>query len=294
VSGPDDLLELMTLDRDEPGPEVIGYWGELGGIATALELGAVGAAGDLFADGALGSRTASLEAPYADDPGNAGAGYLTADEVCEHVVACTAAGLQAGFHAIGDAALATVLAGFAAASSRVGTRALAAARHRIEHVEMPGDAQVAEMGRLGIVASVQPAFDAAWGGEDGMYAQRLGAGRARGMNPLAALAGAGVRLAFGSDSPVTPLDPWGGIRAAVHHRTPASAVTTEAAFAAHTTGGWYAAGRDGEGILAPGAPATFAVWERDPRPELTDPTPPACLRTVIRGTIIHEAEGALR
>ena len=61
---------------------------------------------------------------------------------------------------------------------------------------------------LGVRLSMQPAFDAAWGGPDGMYATRLGAGRAAALNPLADLATAGVPLAFGSDSPVTPVDPW--------------------------------------------------------------------------------------
>ena len=297
VSGPDDLLDLLAMARDEAGPEVIGYWGELGGARTARELGAAGAAGDLFADGALGSRTACLREPYADDEANSGAAYVDVAQVSDHVVACTAAGLQAGFHAIGDAALDTVIVGFAAAAQRVGVPRLVAARHRIEHAEMLDEDQIATMAALGIVASVQPAFDAAWGGEDAMYAARLGADRARGMNPLAALAAAGVALAFGSDAPVTPLDPWGAVRAAVHHRTPAARLSPEAAFAAHTAGGWHAARREGEGMLMPGAPATFAVWAGDHPGGLPHLTPggglPACLRTVVRGVTVHAAEGAL-
>ena len=69
-----------------------------------------------------------------------------------------------------------------------------------------------------------------------------------------------MALAFGSDSPVTPLDPWGTVRAAVRHRNPAHRLSVRSAFAAHTRGGWRAVHRDGEGVLAPGAPATFAVW----------------------------------
>ena len=55
-----------------------------------------------------------------------------------------------------------------------------------------------------------------------MYAQRLGADRAARLNPLAALAAAGVPLALGSDSPVTPVDPWGAVRAAAYPTNPAS------------------------------------------------------------------------
>jgi predicted amidohydrolase YtcJ len=165
-----------------------------------------------------------------------------------------------------------------------------------------------------VVASVQPAFDARWGGPDGMYVQRLGAERARGMNPYAALAAAGVPLALGSDAPVTPLDPWGGVRAAVLHRTPGSGLSARAAFSAHTRGGWRAARVDGSGDLAPGAPATFAVWDlsgelvvqvpdervagwsTDPRagvaglPDLGGPDP-LCRTTVVRGQTVHDQAG---
>jgi hypothetical protein len=107
------------------------------------------------------------------------------------------------------------------------------------------------------------------------------------MNPFAAMVGAGVTLAFGADSPVTPIDPWGGVRAAVQHRTPASALSARDAFAAHTRGGWQAIGDDVTGELVPGAAATFAVWDvpsgltDDGLPDLSGPDPD-CLRTVVR------------
>ena len=307
IAGEQDFLDLLALEH---AVERIGYWGELGAVDKARELGAWGVGGDLFADGALGSRTACLSHPYADTDG-CGAAYLTADEVSAHVVACTRAGVQAGFHAIGDAALQAVTDGLEAAARTVGDDALRAARHRVEHVEMVTPAQVEVLARLGVVASVQPAFDARWGGEDGMYVQRLGRERALAMNPFAGLAAAGVALALSSDSPVTPLDPWGTVRAAVAHRTPGSGISARAAFAAHTRGGWRAARRDDEGELVPGAPATFAVWQvtgelvvqtpaaavagwsTDPRagvsglPDLDAPDP-VCLRTVVRGRTAFE------
>jgi predicted amidohydrolase YtcJ len=306
IAGEEDFTALLSLEH---GVEVIGYWGELDGVERARELGAVGAGGDLFADGAIGSHTACLSHPYAD-ASTSGHPYVTAADVARHVAACTRAGLQAGFHAIGDQALAEVLAGVAAAADEVGLDAVRRLRHRVEHAEMLSSEQVVEMARWGLVASVQPAFDARWGGPDGMYVQRLGADRARGMNPYAALASAGVALALGSDAPVTPLDPWGTVRAAVRHRTPGSGLSARAAFSAHTRGGWRAALRDGEGELAPGAPATFAVWQvegelvvqtpdervagwsTDPRagvsglPDLDGPDP-ACRSLVVRGTTVH-------
>ncbi len=314
-----DLESLLRLAEQEPGPEVIGYWGELGGqpagaagagldagaagagldpgaagagLDTVARLGLAGAAGDLFCDGSFGSRTAALSAPYADAPDTTGHLWHAVDALADHIAACTRRGVQAGFHAIGDAALQAVLDGMAKAAEQVGLDAVVAARHRIEHAEMPPS--VAEFARFGLVASVQPAFDAFWGGPDGMYAERLGADRAAGLNPLAAFMANGVPLAFGSDAPVTPLDPWGGVRAAVQHRTEGSRIWPYAAFAAATVGGWEAARRTGEGELTPGAPATYAVWDTGELGEggLPDLTPgarlPTCVRTVVRGTTIYE------
>ncbi len=68
---------------------MVGYWGELGGAARALELGALGAAGDLFADGSLGSHTAYLRTVY-EDADHRGKAYLTAEQVRDHVLACVA------------------------------------------------------------------------------------------------------------------------------------------------------------------------------------------------------------
>ena len=73
------------------------------------------------------------------------------------------------------------------------------------------------LAELGMAVGVQPAFDAAWGGPAGMYARRLGPRRVKSMNPLADLWRRGVMMGGGSDANVTPLDPWHGIAAAVHH-----------------------------------------------------------------------------
>jgi hypothetical protein len=299
TSSEEDFTSVLALGG-RGFPEVYGYWGELGAAAKARELGAVGAGGDLYADGALGSQTAHLRVPYADAEG-CGHGYLGAEQVAEHLVDCTQREMQGGFHAIGDRAIATVLAGFGLAAARVGVDRIRDARHRIEHVEIVDKQLIAGLVAFGVVASVQPAFDRLWGGEHGMYAQRLGATRSMSANPIAALAGVGVALAFGSDSPVTPLDPWGSVRAAMSHHNPVHRVGVRTAFAAHTRGGWRAVCRDDEGVLAPGAPATFAVWQVGElasglpvllggEPEAPEPALPVCRRTVLRGEVIFDVE----
>ncbi|GAA4950488.1 amidohydrolase [Actinoplanes utahensis] len=280
-------------------PQVFGYWGELGGAERARELGAHGAAGDLYADGALGSRTASVRQAYLDGDHGCGEAFLTADQAAEHLLDCVRVGFQGGFHAIGDAAIETVLEGFAIAARSVGVDRLRSGNHRIEHVELIDKAMIARMVEFGVIASVQPVFDALWGGADRMYAQRLGVDRALASNPIGAMHATGVALAFGSDSPVTALDPWAVVVAAAAPRNPRFRMTVRSAFAASRPGGWCAAGVGGAGVLKPGASATFAVWETPgglaeglpallPDVDGAVPARPVCRRTVLHGETIFE------
>ncbi len=313
IAGPDDLRSALGLPVEEAVPDVVGYWGETDdGLGTAAELGCAGAAGDLNLDGSLGSRTAALSDPYRDASGERGFLYLDLGRAAEHVVACTRAGMQAGFHCIGDEAVRTAVTAIGMAAERCGLAEVVAARHRLEHVEMITSDLVAEMARLGVTASVQPRFDEFWGGAEGMYAARLGRARARTLNPFAAQAGAGVTLAFGSDSPVTPLGGWQAVRAAVYHRTPMHRLSVRAAFSAATRGGWRAAGIDDAGVLSAGMLASYAVWEipgvvpseravasRTGPPSgkhwLPDLSPgadlPTCRRTVARGRTVYDRLG---
>ena len=319
IGGLEDWRELRALTH---GVEVVGYWGEAvstAGRARELvdEAGVRGLAGDLFVDGALGSRTARLSEPYADAPDCFGTTYLDAQAIEAHLGACTEAGITAGFHVIGDAAVTSVVDALARVVDRYGAPAVARCGHRLEHLEMVSAEQARRLGAWGVIASVQPNFDALWGGPDGMYAQRLGVDRAAGLNPLALLASQGVPLAFGSDSPVTGMNPWQTVRAATTHRTAGSALSARAAFAAATRGAWRAGGvRDGvAGTLTPGAPASYAVWDvpgglnalevavpgdaaqrwsTDPRsripalPRMAPDAPlPVCRQTVHRGVSLH-------
>ncbi len=297
-AGPDisSALDLATLLARTGGPDVIGYWGEavdsaVQARAVLAATGAHGLAGDLFVDGSLGSRTAALRAPYADWPGT-GNRYLDADAVAAHVLACTEAGVQAGFHVIGDAATDILLAGLRRCRGQI--RA-ARSTHRVEHLEMIDPIQAVELASLGVVASVQPLFDATWGGPSGLYAERLGPARAEPMNPFAALHTAGVVLALGSDSPVTPVDPWAAVRAAVEHRTPGSGLPPLVALASHTVGGHRAAGNRSPlaGRLVAGAPASYAIWDGSGwdcagRDCADWDRVPSCLQTVQRGSVLHD------
>lgn len=323
------LRALLDMTR-EPGarlPLVVGYRAELCVTADdALELlaeipGLTGIGGDLNVDGSFRSRTAALRTPYqdlsADGVASTGDLYLTGEQISNHVGAATRAGLQASLHVTGDLAMDELLVGVRAAAEVEGIGAIRAAGHRAESAAMIDAPHLAALVLLGVRLSMQPAFDATWGGADGMFAARLGAVRAAALHPFADIAAAGIPLAFGSDSPITPFDPWAGVRAAVWHHQADQRISARAAFRAHTRAGWRLAGLDdtGAGQIRVGAPAHLAIWRaehlavqggdgtvsawstdaRAGTPLLPDLDPgapdPVCLRTLRDGVVLFDEMG---
>jgi predicted amidohydrolase YtcJ len=296
--GPLADLERVREVADELGLTSVRYWGELASpsaLERARRVGAAGLAGDLCVDGAIGSRTAALNQPYADAD-HCGRRYLDDEEILQHLLACTRAGLQAGFHVIGDDAVSAAVQGLRRAAEILGGARIRAARHRLEHLEMIAPADFDVLADLGVVASVQPAFDAAWGGPGELYQARLGKRRAAGMNPFGSLGRAGVVLAFGTDAPVTAPAGWAMVRDAVRHHRPDEQLTVVDAFGAATRGGHRAAGDDDAGVLRVGSRADLAVWDVEagsldrgtglPRLERDDPLP-VCVATLAGGSFVH-------
>ena len=269
-------LLALTAAADSGLPAVVGYLGELIDSADqALEIAAQipglrGFAGDLSVDGSFGSRSAALRASYIDiDPGalaTRGTLHLSQEQIAGHVAAVTRAGLTAGFHVIGDRALDTVLAAFdQVATDPDLARAMRRLGHRLEHVELVDQPAIDALVRHGISVSVQPAFDAFWGGPGGMYETRLGAQRAGATTPVRSLLAAGIPTGLGSDAPVTPIDPWGAVTAALFHHNRDQRVSARAAFRAHTRGAWRIGGATtpGAGEIRIGSPADLAIWRCD-------------------------------
>lgn len=325
VGSREDLQALMALtavDAAEALPQILPYWGQL--VSTAEEarevlaglgVDVLGLAGDLNIDGSLGSRSAFLRQPYADAPDTRGTAHLSVEQVANHFAATSELGLTGGFHVIGDGGMDIVIAGLEQAAAKVGIDAIRAAGHRLEHAEMVDETAMAALAKYAVGVSVQPAFDAMWGGADGMYAQRLGAEQALKLNPLARFYEAGVPTFYGSDAPVTPLDPWASVRAALNHHEPSSRISARAAFIGHTRAGWRAAKSENpfHGQLGAGAPASFAVWDveqlmvqvadervqswsTDPRartpllPALDTGSDPRCLQTVHLGRELYASD----
>lgn len=304
LTSPDDVRDVV-LAGGGGRPRTAAYWGELVEDPVRAAhlrdaLGVVGLGGDIYLDGSFGARNAGLLEPYTDAPDTTGDMYLDLEAVTAHLVACTQAGVQGGFHAIGDAAIELAAEGLERAAQVVGAPALRAAQHRIEHVELPSRRAMETFARYSVTCSMQPMFEGLWGGPDDLYRLRLGE-RWQQTNPWKVLDALAVPVCFGSDSPVTPWDPWGALRACVRPQNPGGLLTAARALSLHTVGGWSAIGRQG-GVVRRAAEADVVLWDVVP-PALptgdeaeralddwvSQVETPAALLTVVDGLVAHDA-----
>jgi len=201
----------------------------------------------LFSDGALGSRTAHCDHGYVGEPANTGMPLLGFDELKELLARAVRQGLEVAVHAIGDRANRTVLDAYEA----VGVKG------RIEHAQLIAPDDRARFARLGVTASVQPGHAV----DDQDLVEKWWGDRIDTTYPLRSLLRSGSRLLFGSDAPVSPLDPWRAIAAAVHRTVderppwqPDETLDLDEAIAAsaHST-------------LVEGQPADLVVLDADPQ-----------------------------
>lgn len=241
--------------------------------------------GDYFLDGSFGSHTAWMKEPFISPPPEGsppnGIKYRDDDELYAYFLAAQREGLQVGVHAIGDAAIEQAVTTWERVAAEVGEAAVANLGHRIEHFECASDDHIRRAKRLSLRASVQPAFDAFWGGEDGLYSERIGRERSRAMNRFGSMCEQDLALAAGSDSTVTPLDPFLQMKALRAHHVEGQSVSGKLALRLHTIGGHGAADQDGvRGAIEPGAIADLAWLDRDP--VTTDPN--ELLDTEVLGT----------
>lgn len=229
----------------------------------AAELGLTRFGGCWCVDGAIGAHSAAVSAPYADCEGDHCCGELYFDHAAlsAWIERGLARGMQVCNHAIGDRAIDQILDVY----EELGTRYdLAPLRCRIDHFVLGNEAQAKRAASLGLCCAMQPAFDAAWGGADGGYAKRLGSERALQSNPVGMAVRSGFRIAGSSDAYITPLDPLGGIRAAMYHHNPELRVDFDTAVRLFTEDAAYLAHHeDSRGMIANGYQADFTVVDGD-------------------------------
>ena len=234
-----------------------------------LRIGALKA----FADGSLGSRTAYFFEPFLDEPNNRG---LLSDEMHplslmrDRMMKADAAGLQLCTHAIGDQGISAILDLYAEVE-RAHPTAGADRRWRIEHAQHMAEKDFERMARLHVIASVQPyhAID------DGRWAEaRIGHDRASRTYAFRTFLNHGVRLAFGTDWDVAPLNPLLGLYAAVTRATldgkhpegwfPEQKLTIQEAIEAYTMGSAFAEFQEREkGSITPGKLADMVLLSDD-------------------------------
>ena len=256
-----------------------------------------------FMDGSLGSHTAAMLEPYADDPKNSGLPRYDAAKLNEMTTERVLAGFQIGFHAIGDKGIQMALDAFAGAEKAAREAHVRAPdggddfRLRIEHAQVTTPAQIAQFKTLKVIASMQPSHlttDMRWAQD------RLGPKRAATSYAWLAFLNKSVTLAFGTDYPVEPVTPFRGLYAAVTRKSengkqeyfPEQRLTIDQAIAAYTSGSAFAEFEEKEkGKLVPGMLADFIVLDRDPAassPEKLVGT--KVLRTVVGGKTVFEAK----
>ncbi len=244
----------------------------------------------MFLDGALGSRTAWMRAPYVGEA-HCGIRVLDTPDFRDAVRQAAEHGIATTVHAIGDAAVALAFTVLSDEALRV-----AALPHRVEHVQCCPDDVLEVPGRAGIVCSVQPChLITDWRVAD----RHWGADRAARTYAFASLLRHGAVLAFGSDAPVEPADPRLGLHAATSRTdldgqpdggwNDRERIDAATAFAAYTRGPAFAAGLDGRlGTLRPGAFADLVAWQGDPL-DLTQrgALDLQCAATFVGGHIVH-------
>jgi len=256
-----------------------------------------------FMDGSLGSHTAALMEPYADDPGNSGLPQYDPAKLNEMAKERVLAGFQLGFHAIGDKGVQMALDAFAEAEKAAKEKKVKAAnggedfRLRVEHAQVTTPLQIVKFRDLKVIASMQPSHlltDMKWA------ETRLGSKRAGHSYAWAEFLQRGVTLAFGTDYPVEPISPFRGLYAATTRKSesgkdeyyPAQKISMDQAIAAYTTGSAFAEFAEKEkGLMVPGMLADFVVLDRDPTavvPQKLLET--KVLRTVVGGKTVYEAK----
>ncbi|MFD8816821.1 amidohydrolase [Streptomyces sp. NPDC059627] len=158
----------------------------------------------LFTDGSLNTRTALCRDPYPgleNTDGSHGIEQTAPDELVRLMRRAAAHGIEPAVHAIGDRANTVALDAFEAVRCR----------GRIEHAQLLSPEDLPRFAELGVTAGVQPRHAT----DDRDVADRYWAGRTGRAFAYADLLAAGARLEFGSDAPVSPLDPWLAVAAAV-------------------------------------------------------------------------------
>ncbi|OFY63142.1 MAG: hypothetical protein A2Y71_09925, partial [Bacteroidetes bacterium RBG_13_42_15] len=221
-----------------------------------------------FADGSIGSSTALMFEPYADNPASSGLAMWSYEDLEKMVLAADKMGFQIGIHAIGDKANNWILNAFEKAIEVNGKRD---SRHRDEHTQTVQLSDIPRFEQLGVIPSMQPTHCIS---DKLFYEKRVGYERCKGTYAWRSLVNAGSTLAFGTDYQVEPLNPMEGLYAAVSRKDrlgeegegwfPEQKLSMEEAIKYYTLGSAYAQFMDGrKGMIRSGYLADIVIVDKD-------------------------------
>jgi predicted amidohydrolase YtcJ len=262
-----------------------------GTIDPWLKTGAV----KMVSDGALGSRTAALLAPYSDDPATSGIMTMDTEKLKAMALERDKLGFQLAFHAIGDKANRISLDVFESVERVNGARDR---RDRIEHAQVLAPEDIPRFAKLHVLASMQPAHET----NDMRWAeQRIGPERAKGAYAWNSLLKSGAKLAFGTDYDVEPIDPFRGLYACATRELPEGGppggwepqekISVDDCIRAYTSGSAYAEFEEGKkGELKVGEYADFLILSNDiTKVSSREILKTKVLRTIVGGKTVYQA-----
>jgi len=231
LDDPEFIQKLIPILNDLPLHVVI--YPQTRSVSEAISLGLprIGGCGHSGLDGDIGSqKTAALLEPYTSDPSTSGTLYFEDEELKSMVLEAHRKGIQVSMHAVGDRAVAQGLMAVEYAQNHFPR---GDTRHRIEHWEVFNAGLARKARRLGVMVGIQPPFNHFWP-HNGDYPQHVGPQRYEMGDPVSDLISAGLEVAGGSDSPVTPLSPLLGIHSAVNHSNPRQRIAVSEALQMYT------------------------------------------------------------
>ncbi len=286
TSPPASIDAFLKIQKNLPIRTTLYY--QTTNIRHVVELGLRRIGGCLLVDGSFSSHTAALKEPYSDSDSR-GVLYFDPKRLQGFVVEAHSMNLQMALHAIGDHAIDEALKAYSLAYKKFPYHHL---RHRIEHFELPTEEHINLAAKLGVTLSMQPTFEYLWGGEGKMYQKRLGE-RHKLTNPFRRILDKGLTVAGGSDSFVTPIDPFLGIFSAINHPNEEERITLKEALKIFTINGWYAVGSERKGgTLELGKAGDLVILEEDPfkipQKDILHLNP---LMTITRGKVVYKEPG---
>lgn len=233
--------------------------------------------GDIFMDGSFSSKSAAIAENYKNHKDN-GELYFSQEEINEFILKSYEKNLNTTLHAVGDRALEQLLNAHSLAKSKFPSNNL---RHRIEHVELSSKEQRERAKELGLIFSMQPAYEYFYGGKGRMYEERLGE-RYRYTNQFRKIIDDGIIICGGSDSDLTPIDPLLGIHAAVNHPVEENRVDVEEAVKFFTINAAYSVKEESiKGTIEIGKIADLAILDTD----IFKINPELIIKSSVIGTI---------